>query len=105
MVEIFSQTKILIWWILRDISSLKSFRYIFSLKSLKRYFLPKNLRDPILVDLMSDILHGGCASKSYIMRDFHGEEEEAFRYQTYELGSITQGLDEEDLGKLLQHHS
>jgi hypothetical protein len=43
----------------RDISSLKSFGDIFSLKSLKRYFLPKNIGDPFLVDIMSDILHGG----------------------------------------------
>jgi hypothetical protein len=27
-----------------------------------------------------------------------------FGYQTYDLGSIMQGLDEEDLEKLLQHH-
>jgi hypothetical protein len=42
-----------------DISSLKSLRDIFYLKSLKIYFLPKNLGDPFLVDLMSDLLCGG----------------------------------------------
>ena len=46
------------------------------LKILERYFLPKNLGDPISVDLMSDILHGSEASKSYVVRDFHGEEKE-----------------------------
>jgi hypothetical protein len=28
-------------------------------KTLERYFLPKNLGDPNLVDLVSDLLHGG----------------------------------------------
>jgi hypothetical protein len=28
-------------------------------KTPERYFLPKNLRDPNLVDRVSDILHGG----------------------------------------------
>jgi hypothetical protein len=28
-------------------------------KILERYFLPKNIGDPILVELMSDLLHGG----------------------------------------------
>jgi hypothetical protein len=28
-------------------------------KLLERYFLPKNLEDPNLVDLVSDLLHGG----------------------------------------------
>ena len=28
-------------------------------KILERYFLPKNLGDPNLVDLVSDLLHGG----------------------------------------------
>ena len=52
------------------------------------------------------------------MRDFHGEEggmwilevsnlwswEKALGYQTYYFGSFVQGLDEEDLRKLLQLH-
>jgi hypothetical protein len=45
-------------------------------KILERYFLPKNIGDPILVDLVSDILHGIYASKSYIMRAFHGLKKE-----------------------------
>jgi hypothetical protein len=37
------------------------------------------------------------------MKDFHGGEiEEYYRYQTYDLGRIVQGLDEEDLEILLQ---
>jgi hypothetical protein len=32
------------------------------------------------------------------------EKRRNFGYQTYDLGSIVQGLDEEDLEKLLQHH-
>ena len=31
----------------------------FLLKIPERYFLPKNLGDPNLVDLVSDLLHGG----------------------------------------------
>jgi hypothetical protein len=42
----------------REISILK--RKIIKLpKILERYFLPKNLGDPNLVDLVSDLLHGG----------------------------------------------
>ena len=53
---------------------LKILEKYFLPKILKIYFLPKYLGDPILVDLMSDPLHGGLASKSYLMKDFHGEE-------------------------------
>ena len=48
--------------------------------------------------------HGFYASQSYILRAFQGEREEAFRNQTYDLGSISKGLNEERLGRLLQLH-
>jgi hypothetical protein len=38
---------------------LKIIEIYFIPKILERYFLPKNLGDPNLVDLLSDLLHGG----------------------------------------------
>jgi hypothetical protein len=43
--------------------------------------------------------------KSYKWRDFHGEREEKSKKHCYfDCGSFEQGLDEEDSGRLLQHH-
>jgi hypothetical protein len=52
--------------------SLKSLRDISSPKSLRKFFSLDILEISFLVDLMRDPLNGGLASKSYIMRDFHG---------------------------------
>ena len=38
---------------------LKILEKYFLPKILEKYFLPKNLGDPNLVDLVSDLLHGG----------------------------------------------
>jgi hypothetical protein len=59
MVEIFSQTNILILMDLERYFLPKILERYFLPKILERYFLPKNLGDPNLVDLVSDLLHGG----------------------------------------------
>ena len=43
--------------------------------------------------------------KAYKWRHFHGEKEEkSTKHCYFDCGSFEQGLDEEDLERLLQHH-
>jgi len=48
----------------------------FLLKILERYFIPKYLGDPNLVDQVSDLIHSVLSSNYYIMRAFQGERGE-----------------------------